>query len=687
MKHAFYALLVCVIASSFATASEPPPRARTNLFREVDFTVGTGQWRLPGTLTLPVAADNRDAPALVLVHGSGPEDRDETIGANKPFRDLAWGLAAKGVAVLRNGSWTEYSTEDGLIWDDCDGEAFWADSDGSVWIGTSGGLAHFRPKPGIAREPAADPILSSLEIRKQPRLVRVSFSSLEYLYEHVVRFGYRLDDGPWTEALERSVSIAGPGPGRHRLEVRSQIRNGPFSPKLAVAEFNVEPLWWESAWFRGLVLALAAGLTYLGVLWRHRALRQRNAALEQAVRDRTAELEAERAKVIEEKHRADAASQAKGQFLANMSHEIRTPLNGLLGLTDLLEGIRDPEESQETMRLIRSSGQMLLRVINDVLDFSKVEAGKLELDVAPFELRPSLEQAAGLFRPSAAEKGLRLELTLAPDLPAWVAGDEIRLRQVVQNLISNALKFTNSGKVVLSAAAEAWEETSCAVRFEVRDTGIGIPPDRIGHLFSSFSQADSSISRRYGGTGLGLAISKRLVELMGGSVAVESQPGLGAAFRFTVRFGRAIAPAPPLSDQAATQDVSNLRVLLAEDNTVNQLVGRKLMQRLGITAEVAENGAVAIAAALRNTYDVILMDVQMPEVDGIAATREIRARVACGRQPFICGLSAHATTDIQEQCQSAGMDAYLTKPLDFEKLKKLLVVRSAQIVADAERGC
>jgi signal transduction histidine kinase/ligand-binding sensor domain-containing protein/CheY-like chemotaxis protein len=597
-----------------------------------------------------------------------------------------WRGTAKGVSVLRNGSWTEYSTEDGLIWNDCDGEAFWADPDGSVWIGTSGGLAHFRPGPGNSSEPAADPILSSFEIRKQPRLVRVSFSSLNYKYDQLVRFAYRLDDGLWSDAPERSVSIAGLGPGRHRLEVRSQIRSGPYSPKLAVAEFDVDPVWWESWWFRGIVLLLTATLIYCAVLWRHRALRRRNATLERAVERRTAELRAERAKVMEEKHRADAASAAKGLFLANMSHEIRTPLNGLLGLTRLLEGTRDAGESRETLRLIRSSGQMLLRVINDILDFSKVEAGKLELDIAPFQLRSALQEGIGLFRPATAEKGLHLDVVLAPDLPTWVAGDEIRLRQVIQNLISNALKFTKSGTIVLSAACETQEAATYLLRIEVRDTGIGIAPDRIAHLFSSFSQADSSISRSYGGTGLGLAISKRLIELMGGSIDVESQVGLGTAFRFTVRLSQATAPGPVLIGEPALQDGNKLRVLLAEDNKVNQIVGLKLLQKLGIAADLAENGEKAVAAAMQNAYDLILMDVQMPDVDGIAATREIRTRLAGDRQPFICGLSAHATNDFREQCLRAGMNGYLTKPLDFEKLHQLLVERSAQLAVRPQQA-
>ena len=589
-----------------------------------------------------------------------------------------WRGTAGGVSVLSQGHWAQFSTEDGLVWDDCDGEAFWADSDGSVWIGTSGGLAHFRPPPGSMTEPVAAPFLSSLEIGKRPRLVRISFSSLNYRYDQLVKFSYRLDDGLWTDAPDRSVSIAGVGPGLHRVEIRSRIRNGPFSAKLAVAEFHVEPLWWESWWFRSLAILLFSLVIYAGMLWRHRTLEQRNAALERAVEQRTAELQAERAKVMEEKRRADAASAAKGQFLANMSHEIRTPLNGLLGLTSLLEDAGDAREWRETIDLIRSSGQMLSRVINDILDFSKVEAGKMELEVAPFPLGSVLKGAVGLFGATAAEKGVRLHVILAPDLPAWVAGDEIRLRQVVQNLISNALKFTAEGEIALSAAKEPGEEAPHRIRIEVRDTGIGIAPDRRAHLFTSFSQADSSISRRYGGTGLGLAISKRLVESMGGNIEVESEPGVGTAFRFTIRLGLAAAPAPAWIDAPAKRDLSRLRVLLAEDNKINQIVVLKLLQRLSIAADLAVDGEQAVAAALGKTYDVILMDVQMPGMDGITATQEIRARLGADAQPFICGLSAHATTDFQEQCQAAGMDAYLTKPLEFEKLEKLLVERSVQ---------
>ena len=370
---------------------------------------------------------------------------------------------------------------------------------------------------------------------------------------------------------------------------------------------------------------------------------------------------------------ADAAAQAKGEFLANMSHEIRTPLYGILGLSALLEEESIPDNLRPMMGLIRTSGEVLRRVLDDVLDFSKIDSGKLELEEKPFDLRACLEWSFDLFRKAAADKRLEYSLRLDDKLPARVSGDATRLRQVAANLMSNAVKFTHRGSVEMVAqlAEMAPPNGKHLIRISVRDTGIGIPENRTGRLFQSFSQVDPSTNRRYGGTGLGLAICKRLVEIMGGEIRVESRVGEGTTFEFTFSAGIATG-AEPAAEAAGSENPKTLRILVAEDNRVNQIVTVRMLQKLGYQVDLACDGASAISRVEANPYDIVLMDLNMPGIDGLEAARRIRLMPTAQSSVPIVALTASATIEDKAQCLAAGMNDYLSKPIEMQALRRAL---------------
>jgi signal transduction histidine kinase/CheY-like chemotaxis protein len=591
-------------------------------------------------------------------------DRIRTIATSRD--GVLWVASGTGVHRRQHGEWIGNGEEEGLVSNIA--YTVFQDSRGRVWAGSARGLSLYHPEAdrdaprvGFAAAGNTGQATSQGDIR----ILLSGTDRWKFTTPDRLLYSYALDGGGWTPfAPEASATYRGLAPGNHLLRLRGMDRNGNAQTASGSYEFTVVPPWYRQSGFIQISAAGAAIIMAL-LLAAFASHRQRSRLILELNQARWA---------------AETASHHKSRFLANMSHEIRTPMNAVMGMTELaLEKAADSDQ-RECLETVQKSANSLLALLNDILDFTKVEAGKMDLTVVDFEVEQAVRDVLRTLDVQAREKGLPLGLQVAPGVPRFVAGDDQRLQQVLLNLVGNAIKFTASGEIRVVVRPKSGDLEPVALEFVVADTGVGVRPEKQDAIFEAFEQADDSTTREYGGTGLGLAISTKLVEMMQGRIWIES-PWLdtesgrtiaGSAFHFTAQFapGKAPVRAEPVNAGPAPE---NLRILLAEDNAVNRVLAARVLERRGHTVLVATNGCEALEILTRESVDVILMDVQMPEMDGFQATAAIRERekTSGGHLPIVA-LTANAMYGDGERCLAQGMDAYLAKPFRIADLDRVL---------------
>jgi signal transduction histidine kinase/ligand-binding sensor domain-containing protein len=574
------------------------------------------------------------------------------------------------------------------------------DQQNVIWFGGAEGIFRFAlnehrnlpPTPPLLRQLrsldgttfySGGDIPAQLPLNANSTSLRFEYASPNFSHLFQPQFqvklqGYDKNWSGWSNELYRDYTNL-PG-GEYQFLLRSRDHDGNllFARPL---NMRIAHPWYASnlAWVSYVLLT--ALLIYLLLKWRTHHLLQEKQQLTAIVEQRTAHLQHTMTQLEQAKQHAESAAMAKSEFLANMSHELRTPLNAVLGFAELAQQDNDAKAQQSYLAKIRASGKILLSIINDILDYSKIEAGKVELEQTAFSLRDTLSQVTDMFSAQLAQKQLHFSLQLDDDISDTLQGDALRLSQVLINLLSNAIKFTHQGEVRLQLNRIKPNEDSkhCTVQFAVADTGIGISTEQQQQLFTAFSQADSSISRKYGGTGLGLTICQRLVQLMGGQLSVSSVPEHGSTFSFCLTFAvadTAIIPAAAAESAAsglvtAPKTAQQYSILLVEDNYFNQALAQIILQKLGYRIIIANSGEQALQKLTQQHIALILMDIEMPGIDGFETTRQLRRLPGYARVPVIA-MTAHHSDNIRQNCGQAGMNDVLTKPIEAASLADVL---------------